>query len=134
MTFGVGSGGQAGDLKADNVAGQNIYHGLSGEQFAKVLEKQGEFYISLVTGYEHLYKDVGQQIQVLRKEQEAQMRDLQIELGIYREGERNLREARQQQIDRRDRIVSRRLFWLLCACFLLALLEAAILIYIWRQG
>lgn len=127
-----GDNTQLRDAKVDNVAGQNIYHGLSGEHLQELMRQNTEFYMTLVSSYEQLYKEVGQQIQTVRKEHEMQMRDLQIELGIYREGERNQREARQQQIDQRDRKVSRRLFWLLVSFFLLALFQAAALVYFLR--
>lgn len=89
------AGSQAGDLSFGNVAGGGIYHGLTGEQLSKILEKQSEFYMTLVTAYERQYKEVTQAIQ-----------DVRDELDMYRAGEANARKARQEALDRRLNLIS----------------------------
>lgn len=144
--LGIGEGAQTGDITAADTiggsktsAGRDIYHGLSGEQMQALMQQQTEFSLTLVSAYERMYKDITQEIRSLRKEQEQQSRELrkeqedlqtglQIEIGIYREGERNAREARQKAIDERDRNVNNRLTWLLFAVILLVLFDFALVL------
>lgn len=133
--FGVGAGAQTGDVTTGDAIGgdktsigRDVYHGLSGEQLRAVMQQQTEFSMTLVSAYERMYTDVTHQIRELRKEQEDLQTGFQIEVGIYREGERNQREARQKAVDERDRKVDQRITFLAFAVILLALIEFIVLL------
>ena len=81
-------GAQTADVNTGDSAGENIYHGLDGEQLRAIMQQQTEFYTTLVSAYERQYKDVVGQLDLLRREAD-----------IYQRGEKAQRQARQESLD-----------------------------------
>jgi hypothetical protein len=94
-------GSQTGDITSGDAAGRDIYHGLSGKELLLAIaqqqqasqrdvERQQEFYLTLVSAYERLSTDTAKKLERFRDEQD-----------IHRAGERAAREARQRELDRK---------------------------------
>lgn len=109
------------------------YHGVGADGLRSILHQQTEFYTTLVTAYERQYKDVLDQLGLLRREAE-----------IYRSGEQAQRRARQEGLDkdlgdlrelvarqnRRWRLVT---WWLGALTVVLAAALVAIGWLLWRE-
>lgn len=109
MNTNLGDGAQTGDWQSRDSAGRDIYQGLSGEQLRALMQQQSEFYLTLVSAYERHATDTARKIEHLRNEHD-----------IYRTGEAKLREARQQQLDRRLTRIEGAIALLILALLLLA--------------
>jgi hypothetical protein len=92
-----GDGSQQGDTSIGNAAGRDVFQGLNGEQLARLLEQQGEFYLTLVSSYEKAVTDATRKIERLRDEQDMANR------GAFaaRQADYKERAARQALLDRR---------------------------------
>lgn len=84
------AGQQVGDQEI-NAAGRDYveFHGVGADGLRSILHQQTEFYTTLVSAYERQYKDVLDQLGLLRREAD-----------IYQRGEQAQRRARQEGLDK----------------------------------
>ena len=116
----LGDGAQTGDWSSRDSAGRDIYQGLSGEQLAKLLEQQTEFYMTLTMAYERQASDTNKKLERLRDEND-----------MWRAGEAAKREARQTGVDAQQAALDRRLGRIEGALIVLALILALLAWRLW---